>query len=498
MQQSTIVGTATGPVRSISTAAKRYAQERGISAATLAAMPVASGTVFFPSASSKQDGLFFDFGAGSWKARSLIGKHFTAAKGSKFTFWNLPAVLAGPKIDVFVTEGEMDALALVEAGVPADAVLSVPGGAREKPAGEGGELRGYDYALEALQAGLSGAARVIWCGDNDGPGLALRSDMARLFGAARFHWVDWPEGCKDANDALLKIGAAALGDLVMSESKPWPVDGLYRLSELPEPPPLLTWEPGFPEWESKVRLAPGMVSLVTGHPGHGKTALCAQIWFNVVKKYDVPIAVASFETRAKPHLRRQLRSLVHGRLERDLSDDERRSADAWINERYFFLQHPDGRPTLNWLLDLAEVAVVRHGARIVQLDPWNRLEAGRDRSETETEYILRCLRAVYQFAVDFGVHVQILAHPAKMDAARRGDAPMLEDVAGSKHWENVVDQGFSVHRPNLVADATGRPTEAVLFHRKARFEELGYPCKLNMNYDLTKGRYVSTDYAIGY
>jgi twinkle protein len=68
------------------------------------------------------------------------------------------------------------------------------------------------------------------------------------------------------------------------------------------------------------------------------------------------------------------------------------AADAWIGEHYLFLQHPDQRPTLEWFLDTAEVTVVRHSARIVQVDPWNRLEAARVRDESETDYIGRCLR----------------------------------------------------------------------------------------------------------
>jgi hypothetical protein len=78
--------------------------------------------------------------------------------------------------------------------------------------------------------------------------------------------------------------------------------------QLPEPPPLTLWRPGFDEWESKVMLAPRTLSVVTGHPGHGKTVLFAQIWFQVVRTYGVPICVASFETRPKPHLRRHLRT----------------------------------------------------------------------------------------------------------------------------------------------------------------------------------------------
>jgi twinkle protein len=82
-----------------------------------------------------------------------------------------------------------------------------------------------------------------------------------------------------------------------------------------------------------------------------------------------------------------------------------------------------------------------------------------------------------------------------MEGRRRGDPASLEDISGSKHWDNMVDQGFVVHRPEIF-DGTNRKTEAVLYHRKARFEELGYPCKLALDYQISRGRYVSTDYAM--
>jgi twinkle protein len=141
--------------------------------------------------------------------------------------------------------------------------------------------------------------------------------------------------------------------------------------------------------------------------------------------------------------------LITSKLERDATDLERAQADAWIQDRYFFLVHHAHRPTLEWFLDKAETAVIRYGCRIVQIDPWNRLEASRGAGERDDESVLRCLRTCYQFATDLNCHVQILAHPAKMEGARRGQAPVLEDIAGAKHWDNVVDQGFTVHRPKL-------------------------------------------------
>lgn len=480
----------------LSDAAAAWAGQRKISRETLVLLGVASGTAFFPDAGAKHEALFFKYPEG-WKARAFPEKHFVAGKGFKLSFWNIARVLAAKPNDVFIVEGELDACALVEAGVPPDRVLSVPNGAKAKPADDPADQRGYEYVREALAAGLSKVKRFVWCGDADGAGHALRADMVRLLGAARFWFVDWPEGSKDANDFLMSDGPEALLDLVSEGAVRWPIAGIYRLNEMPEPAPLTLWQPGFPEWESKVMLAPRTLSVVTGHPGHGKTALWQQIWFQVAKRYDVIPCIASFETRAKPHLRRQLRTLLTGKLEKDLDEDEKRRADLWIDDRYLFLSHPEQRPTLDWFLDMAEVAVVRHGARVIQLDPWNRLEAARGRDENETEYIGRCLRSLHAFAHDMNCHVQILAHPAKMESARKNTAPFLEDISGSKNWDNMVDQGFVVHRPEIF-DGTARKTEAVLYHRKARFEELGYPCKLKMDYSLDVGRYKSTDYQMGY
>ncbi len=107
---------------------------------------------------------------------------------------------------VFITEGEWDAAALIEAGIPADQVLSVPSGAPEKPTPEDEPLTGYGFALDALKAGLSRTKRFVWCGDGDEAGTALRMNMARILGVARFWFVDWPEGVKDPNAMLQAEG----------------------------------------------------------------------------------------------------------------------------------------------------------------------------------------------------------------------------------------------------------------------------------------------------
>lgn len=456
---------------------------RGISQATLDKMPVGIGTVF-----QGKPAVYFQYRDG-WKARTFPDKKFTAGGGFKATFWNLDAVLMAKPGTVYITEGEIDALAIIEAGIPEYQVLSVPNGARDRPSEDPFSQKGYAYALDALREGLGQVQRFVWCGDADEPGLILRDDMLKVIGAARFMYVTWPDGVKDANEMLLKEGAEAAHELLVHGAILWPQAGLYRLSELPAVPPLVIWEPPLPGFEGRVRLAPRTLSVVTGQPGAGKTQLFSEIWFRTIKSYNLVACIASFETGPVPHLRRQLRTLLTGHLETDLSEAERSQADAWINERYLFLLHPEQRPTLEWFLECAETAVVRHGAKIIQLDPWNRLEATRSYRENETEYIARCLRSLYVFAQDMDCHVQIIAHPAKMDGPRRGQPPTLEDISGSKHFENMVDQGFVVHRPQMF-EGTDRKTETAFYHRKARFEDLGFPCKIMLRYDLSQRCYV--------
>lgn len=473
----------------ISARAEAWARQRGISRTTLARLPVASGMVWFPDLNRRTEGLFFRYQEG-WKARSLDEKSFVAGGGFKASFWNLGAVLQAAPIDVFCTEGETDAIALVEAGIPANQVLSVPTGARIRAAEDPKESRGYGYVTEALACpGLANVKRFIWCGDADEPGLILRDDMVRVIGPARFWSVSWPEGINDPNEMLTKEGPEALRELITQGATPWPQEGLYRFSEIPDAPAMTLWAPALDCLAGKVALAPKTLVVVTGQPGHGKTSLFGEIIFGIAQKYDLVCCVAAFETRPKPHMRRQLRTLLTGRLEIEMTEAEQRQADAWIEDHYVFINHPEQRPTLTWLLDCAETAVVRYGAKILQIDPWNRLEGQRDRGENETDYILRCLREMYNFAQDMGVHFQIVAHPAKMHDIRRGKPPELEDVSGSKHWENLCDQGFVIHRPKLY-DGPDRKTEAVLYHKKARFEELGYPCSVYLNYDLAQRRYV--------
>lgn len=476
---------ADGPSSGLSETAIRYAaQVRQVRRETLEAFDARSGEAFFPSLKRRSEAVFFPYRLGGiivgWKAAAFPEKAHTCVKGSRTPMFNLDAVKDSPV--VHITEGEWDCLALVEAGLPIDQVASVPGGADAKRDDED-QFKTFKWAKEAMEAGLAKAKRIVWCGDMDLPGIALRRDMAAVFGAATFHFVDWPETCKDANDVLRRLGAECLSDLIRDCAQPWPLEGVYTFDEMPEEPPLTVYDFKSFRFGRRLRIANGNLSVFTGRPGHGKTSLSAQMFHDVARDYDLRVAIASFETRAKPSYRRLLRNYHLATPEADQHEILQRKADAWINDHYRVIQPKKVDPSLPWILDAAEALVVREGVSIVKIDPFNRLESQRAPRESETDYILRCLKLAYNFAHDMNCHVQILAHPAKMEGNRRGKPPTVEDISGSQHWGNIVDQAFAVHRPKTYDPKTGRCFDSDLYHDKARYEETGYPsmCKIKLN-----------------
>jgi twinkle protein len=476
----------------LTAAAVKWAADRKISQQTLEDLGVESGT------RAGNELLCFPYTRRgeivNTKYRTIAEKTFSMRAGGELRFWNLDAVLSGDLDTVWIFEGEMDLLAAHEAGYSVQTILSVPNGAPREASEEPLALERYAFVENALREGLSKARRFVLATDGDAPGLALRHDLVRLLGPARCWFVDWPDGIKDLNDMLVAWGPGEAHEYLESMMLEWPVDGLYSLSQLPEPAPMTIWRPGFPEWENKILLAPGVLSVMTGYPGHGKTLLASQLWFNICREHNLRAAIASFETGAKPHHRRHLRQFYWARHIGQLDDTQCATADAWINDHFLWMIHPDRRPSFRWILDMAEVAVVRHGARIIQIDPFNKLEWDRPSNVRETDWIRDCLNEAMSFAKDMNVHFQILAHPAKIsDFSARKHRPALEDIAGSRHWDNVVDQGLCVFRPK-VFEGGKRKTEATLFHLKCRFEELGHECSVDLSFNLTTGRYESVDY----
>ena len=67
--------------------------------------------------------------------------------------------------------------------------------------------------------------------DNDAPGIKLRDELSRRIGKEKVWLVSYPEGCKDANDVLLKFSAEELVKCI-EVAKPFPLEGISKAKDV--------------------------------------------------------------------------------------------------------------------------------------------------------------------------------------------------------------------------------------------------------------------------
>jgi twinkle protein len=422
------------------------------------------------------------------------GKKFWQRAGGYRTFWNVDALddpaLENGQAPLVITEGELDALTAIDSGFPLS--VSVPDGAPPVPAGEEPEM------LEPLLADQEGSGkfeflwnnrdrlkrvkRFVLAVDNDPPGKRLAAELVRRLSAARCLFVIYPEGCKDLNEVAMRHGKETVA-AVLNAAKPYPVRGLYKLSEYPELPAIPAVSTGWWTLDRHLKLFAGEFMVVTGIPSHGKSTWVLNLLCHVASLHGWRTAIFSPEMPAVPHLRDKLRRIKSG------TSEKRSHVEAFIEDSFVFIDaDPTGRQDedfdLDWIIDKATDAVMRDGVRCLLIDPWNEIEHARHRDESMTDYIGRSIRALKRFARLYEVAVIVIAHPTK-EVGRDGKSrpPTLYDIEGSAHWFNKCDHGVVIDRPNAYVD------ESVIRVAKVRFDETGEKGEVRMRFDRVSCRY---------
>jgi twinkle protein len=433
------------------------------------------------------------------KFRQLPKQKFWQQQGRRKIFWNAD-VLRDPVLEagtapLIITEGEIDAMTAIQCGFPF--TVSVPDGAPPE-----GAISGRADRLEESCAEQTGKFEFMWAArdqlrrikrfvlavDDDGPGRCLAEHLVRRLSASRCSFVEYPIGCKDLNDVLVKKGPEAVTE-VLNAAKPYPVRGLYRLSDYPDAS-FDTYSTGWTTLDRHFRLFVGEFIVVTGIPGHGKSSWVLHLIANLAQVHGMRTAIFSPEMPVVPAIRDQLRCIkAHRAIEAAVTPEN----DAWIEDNFVFIG-PDPRKmgedddfTLDWIIDRAEEAVLRDGVRILLIDPWNEIEHARVKGETMTDYVSRSIRALKKFAKLYNMIVVVVAHPTKLSKEKDGSyaVPSLYDIADSAHFNNKPDHGVVIYRE--ADDSTS------IWVSKVRFNETGERGRVKMKFDRLTRRFELLD-----
>lgn len=387
------------------------------------------------------------------KYRLTSKKDHRMDTGAPLLLWNADVLrdsqVRGGQSPVIITEGEWDALALIQCGFPF--VVSVPNGAPAQETADLDNAKRYEW-VDRHAADLAQVKEFVIAVDDDQAGWNLRADLVGLLGADRCRFVQMPFPCKDINEVLLEYGAERVVETI-SLSKPMPIQGLYTIDDFPEKGEVRSYGVGVKAITDMISIVPGTLTVVTGFANMGKSTLMNAIIAHTLR-WHFPVCVASFETDVKPILVDGLRCAIMGCDKKDLRGHnalDTSDADDILRERLHIISQAvdeDMELDLEGFLDLCRVAVVRHGVKMIVLDPWNEVEHKRRRDETETDYIGRAIRAVKRFAKQYDVAFWIVAHPTKPNADGSKKIPGLYDISGSANWANKADYGLTYHRMN--------------------------------------------------
>ncbi len=458
----------------------KWFEGRRITAATLNKMQITEQVEWMPQVSKEVNCICFNY----FYEGQLINtkyrdgaKHFKMHKGAELIPYNIDC-LATAK-EVWIVEGEMDALSLIEAGI--ENVISVPNGAQPNLTFFDRFMPSFDH-IEKIHIAV----------DNDAPGIELRNAIAERFGKDKCDYIVFND-CKDANEFLLLNGAFALRDAANSFTE-FPMVGVFSITDfLPDIENLYNYglpagaDTGMWGFDQHLKFHKGYLTTITGVPGHGKSDFLDHIIVKLLQRHGWKGAFYSPENRpTELHISKLLKKIS----QRPFMGQDRMTQDEiyealYLLENSIYFVKPEKDFTLESILSKVAELKNRRNIDWFVIDAWNKLE--HQYSESETKYIGQSLDKLVNFCERYNVHCFLVAHPRKI-AKRDGknyDIPTLYDIAGSANFFNKTDNGITVYR--------NFDNNTVEVHiQKVKFSHWGKVGQQNFTYDTATGLYVET------
>jgi len=451
-------------VPKVETKVEQWFETRGISARTLADLQVGEGTEWMPQTGKSENTIHFNYYMGD----QLINvkyrdgrKNFKLYKGAEKIFYNINSIVGYDSC--IIVEGEMDVLAMHEAGVKN--VISVPNGATLNS-------NNLDYLDNCIDY-LEDKTEIILALDTDEPGQALKQEFIRRLGAEVCYLVDFGD-CKDANEYLLKHGKDNLRSVINS-CKQVPLEGVSTLYDIEDELKDFVqngFKPGFqvglPNFDKIFSTYTGQFITVTGIPSSGKSDFVDQMVVGYNNNYGWKTAYASPENQptylhAHKLMRKHWQDMP---TPGDIGGQQWKKVADHVNDNYFFIDMD--RYTLESVLRKGAELVKRKGIKCLVIDPFNKVRDTNAQSDDVNRYTMDYLQKIEIFAKKYDVLVFIVAHPTKMYKGQDGkiEEPTMYNIKGGGEWYDASYHGLLVHR-----DYENKTVKAKVL--KVKFQNLG-------------------------
>ena len=437
---------------------------RGISKQTLSDLKVTEGPEWMPQTGKTENVIKFNYFMGGelTNVKYRDGrKNFKLYKGAEKVFYNIDSIV-GYEYCV-VVEGEMDVLALHEAGVTN--AISVPNGATLN-------TNNLDY-LDSCIDYFEDKEKIILAVDSDEAGQALQAELIRRLGS-EVCYLSTFDDCKDANEYLLKYGKEKLSERI-SGARPVPLENVTTFRDIEDEVTDFVrngFKPGFQvgleNFDNIFSTYTGQFITVTGIPSSGKSDFVDQMVVGYNANYGWKTAFASPENvPTYLHAHKLMRKTWQGMPTRDdIGGDKWNQIADHCNSNYFHIDME--RYTLESVLKKGAELVKRKGIKCLVIDPFNKVRDVDCKTEDVNRYTMEYLSKIEMFAKKYDVLVFIVAHPTKMYKDKDGkiEEPTMYNIKGGGEWYDASYHGILVHR-----DYDAKTVKAKVL--KIKFQNLG-------------------------
>ena len=453
-----------GAIKPVRDKTLEWFKTRGISSETLAKLMVSIGKEYMPQTGNIENVIQFNYYVGgkitNVKYRDAR-KNFKLYKGAEKVFYNIDNIVGHDWC--VITEGEMDVLALHEAGI--SNAISVPNGATLN-------TNNLDYLDNCIDY-FEDKDKIILAVDSDAPGQALQAELIRRLGAEVCFLVDF-EDCKDANEYLLKEGKEALKARI-SKARPVPLENVTTFRDIEDDITDFVkngFKPGFQvgleNFDEIFSTYTGQFITVTGIPSSGKSDWVDQMVVGYNQNYGWKTAFASPENAPTYLHAHKLMRKVWGDMpsKHDIGKTKWNNVADHVNDNFFFIDME--RYTLESVLRKGAELVKRKGIKCLVIDPFNKVRDVDCQTEDVNRYTMEYLTKIETFAKKYDVLVFIVAHPTKMYKDKDGkiEEPTMYNIKGGGEWYDASYHGLLVHR-----DYEKKTTKVKVL--KVKFQNLG-------------------------
>jgi twinkle protein len=437
---------------------------RGISKDTLDELKVSVGKEYMPQTGKAENTIQFNYYVGGQLTNVKYRdgrKNFKLYKGAEKVFYNIDNIV-GHDYCVIV-EGEMDVLALHEAGITN--AISVPNGATLN-------TNNLDYLDNCIDY-FDDMSKIIIAVDSDAPGQALQTELIRRLGAETCYITTFDD-CKDANEYLIKYSAKELLSRV-TNAKPVPLENVTTFRDIEDEITDFVrngfkkgFQIGLENFDNIFSTYTKQFITVTGIPSSGKSDFVDQMVVGYNKEYQWKTAFASPENAPTYLHAHKLMRKVWGDMpdKGDIGGDKWNQVAEHVNDNFFFIDME--RYTLESVLRKGAELVKRKGIKCLVIDPFNKVRDVDCTTEDVNRYTMEYLTKIETFAKKYDVLVFIVAHPTKMYKTQDGkiEEPTMYNIKGGGEWYDASYHGLLVHR-----DYELKTTKVKVL--KCKFQNLG-------------------------